>query len=175
MKGQPIHNISAERTVDILNSGQQLQDAYISGEVKIVGESAWNNEIIISDCIIEYFEGSVTSFIKPVKFINTHFKDCRFTFSFFLKGLLIDTCTFEGNLDFQSGGHSEKGYPIIIKNNRFSGFVNFFDCWYKSEVFITNNNFLKGTNIQSTNQLLTFDIQPVMSDNVGLTDVEAEF
>jgi len=174
MQTQPNHHISAQRAADILKSGQILADAYINGEIKIMGESECATEINISNCVVEYFEGSATTFTQPVKFINSHFKDCRLTFSFFLKGLVIENCTFDSYLDLQSGGHSQAGYPIIIKNNNFLDFVNFFDCWYMTDVFITGNTFSKGTNIESKTQLITFDITPVISDNIGQTDVESE-
>lgn len=174
MQNQPNPIISSQRATDLLKSGQQIIGAYIGGEIKILGESDWSTEILISDCIVEYFEGSVSTFSQPVKFINTHFKDCKFTFSFFLKGLIIENCTFDSYLDLQSGGHSQIRYPIIIKNNKFLGFVNFFDCWYKTDVFITGNTFFKGTNIESKTQLITFDVPPVISNNTGQTNIEAE-
>ena len=67
------------------------------------------------------------------------------------------------------------GHAIIIQNNIFSDFVNFFDCWYNGEVSVCNNKFKKGTNIESKKQLITFDIPPVILNNIGQTNIEAEF
>jgi hypothetical protein len=174
MSIQPHNNISSARATDLINDGSPLVDAYVTGNISIEGNNNWDKEITIQNCIIDCFEGNVTIFKKRVKFINTHFKNCRFIFSFFLEGFTIENCFFDKYLDFQSGGHNQIGHPVTIRNNSFSDFVNFCDCWYMGEVYITNNIFHKGTNIQSINQYLTFDIPPIIAENVGQTNIEAE-
>jgi hypothetical protein len=171
---QPHSNISSARAMDLINDGLPLVDAYVNGTILLSGENDWDKEIVIENCIIDYFDINCSTFKKPIRLINTHFKDCRFIFSFFLQGFTIDNCIFDKYLDFQAGGHNQIGCLVTIKNNSFSDFVNFFDCWYKGEVYVTNNTFQKGTNIQSINQYLTFDIPPVITDNVGQIDIEAE-
>ena len=78
--------------------------------------------------------------------------------------------------DFQAGGHNKNGNPVIILNNNFKGFVNFFDCWYENEVTICNNNFLKGTNIlgKPNNISVTFYKKPIIKDNIGQLDLDNE-
>ena len=174
METQPRYNISIKEANDLLNEGLPLINANVEGNLKNIVTS-WDKEVIIDNCIIKNFVGTVTHFEKPVKFINTHFRDCQFIFSYFLQGLLIGNCTFDKYLDFQAGGHNKPGHSIIIQNNIFSEFVNFFDCWYNGEVLVRNNKFNKGTNIESKNQLITFDVPPVILDNIGQTNIEAEF
>ena len=174
MTAQPKHNISGQRANDLLVAGLPLADFYIDGNVKIVINGSWNKEVIIDNCIIEKFDGSVTQFDKPVKFTNSHFKDCAFVFSYFIQGLFIDNCTFGKYLDFQAGGHNQSGHAVIIQNSTFLSFVNFFDCWFNGQVLICNNKFDKGTNIESLRQLISFDIPSTIHDNIGLTNVEAE-
>jgi len=171
---RPKHNISAARALGLLTFGKPINDAYVGGEIYLSGESAWDKEVVISNCIVEYFDGCVTEFHQPVKFINTHFKDCRFISAMFLKGLIVENCTFDSYLSLESGGHNQSGYPVTIKNNKFEGFVNFADCWYMSDISVTDNTFLKGTNIGSQNQYLTFVVQPIIMNNIGRTDIEAE-
>jgi hypothetical protein len=80
-------------------------------------------------------------------------------------------------LDFQAGGHNKTGNPIIITNNNFKDFVNFFDCWYENEVTISNNNkFHKGTNLlgKPHNIPVTFDKEPIIKDNIGQLDLNNE-
>ena len=175
MESPARHSILIERSMELINDGHPLVDAYLEGDIKIIINRSWNREVVIDNCIVENFEGSVTQFDKPVKFTNSHFKNCTFVFSYFKQGLLIDNCTFDKYLDFQAGGHNKIGYPVIIRNNKFIDFVNFFDCWYNGEVFVCNNEFGKGTNIESQQQLITFDIPPVIASNIGLTTIEAEF
>jgi hypothetical protein len=174
MQINPIHNISAERAIDLLGNGLPLVDSYVEGEIKIIGDNNWNKELTIENCVIEYFEGSDSQFKKPIRFINTHFKDCRFIFSYFLQGLAFENCVFDKYLDFQAGGHNQAGYPVLIKNNTFFDFVNFFDCWYNGEIVIRDNKFLKGTNIESQKQYISFDIVPQIFNNTGQTNIEAE-
>ena len=134
------------------------------------------NKLFFSNCVIEYFTAIITYFEEPVRFSNCHFRKCQFTFSYFLGGLTIDNCTFDKYLDFQAGGHNKPGYPVIITNNIFKDFVNFFDCWYEGEVTITNNAFQKGTNLlgRPNNIPVTFDVKPVIKDNVGQLDSDNE-
>ncbi|MGY3055759.1 hypothetical protein ACVWYG_003985 [Pedobacter sp. UYEF25] len=113
-------------------------------------------------------------FEKKVTLRNCHFKNAVFNFSYFQKGLIIEDCIFDKYLDFEAGGHNEIGFPIIIKNNEFRNFVNFCDCWFTGEVIIVDNKFLKGTNIQSKDQYLTFDVLPIVENNVGLLNIESE-
>ncbi len=144
MKILPKHNISSERGADLLKDGRPLLDIYVDGELKIETNEIWDNEVAIKNCVIEHFSGSVTQFTKPVKLINCHFKKCQFTFTYFLGGLTIDNCIFDSYLDFQAGGHNKPGNPVIITNNDFADFVNFFDCWYENEVTSKNHTFLEG-------------------------------
>jgi hypothetical protein len=172
---EPSHNISSERATDLLNEGKPLTDLYVEGEIKIETSDVWDKDVVIENCIIESFSGSVTQFKKPVKLLNSRFKNCQFVFTYFLGGLIIENCTFENYSDFQAGGHNQSGSSIIIKNSEFQDFVNFFDSWYEGPVIITDNNFQKGTNLMSKEQLLTFDVPPQISNNQGNLNIESEF
>jgi len=170
-----LSKIDSETAGDLLSQGLPLVNLFIQGDFKIIRDTAYQKEIVINNCIVENFDGSSTQFEIPIKLTNTHFIDCHFEFSYFSKGLLIENCVFEKYLDFQAGGHNQIGYPIAISNNTFLDFVNFFDCWYNGEVFVTNNNFSKGTNIESKNQYITFGKVPSIINNTGQTNIESEF
>ncbi|MBD1364190.1 hypothetical protein IDJ77_10250 [Mucilaginibacter sp. ZT4R22] len=172
MSAQPIHNITAERAMDLIDSGLPLIDVYVSGELKLPGSDDWDKTVVFENCIIERFEAIMVQFSRPVKFINTHFKDCQFIFSYFLQGLNIQNCSFDKALDFSSGGHNKPGYPISVMNNHFTDFVNFFDCQYEAEVEVIGNDFVKGTNIGCKNQLLSFVVAPQIMNNTGKIDLE---
>lgn len=172
----PSHNITSERATDLLYEGQPIQDVYVDGKVILELSETWEKEIVFENCIIEYFSGSVTQFNRPVKLKNCHFKNCQFVFTYFCGGLHIENCTFEKYLDFQAGGHNKSGYPVIINNNEFKDFVNFFDCWFENEVSIENNKFHKGTNLlgQEHNIPVRFDIEPNINDNIGPLNLDNE-
>lgn len=173
---QPKHNISSAQAANLLRDGLPLVDCYISGEVNIETTETWDKEVVFENCISECFTGNSVHFGKPVRFINCHFEECQFVFTYFLGGLTIDNCKFDDYLDFQAGGHNIAGKPVIIINNQFSGFVNFFDCWYESEVIIKNNCFLQGTNLlgKPENIPVTFDVEPVIENNQGQLDIDTE-
>jgi hypothetical protein len=172
----PKHNISPERATDLLQEEQPLIDCYIDGEIKIETNETWDKEVVMENCVVEYFSGSATQFEKPVRLVNCHFLKCQFVFTYFSGGLIIDNCIFDGYLDFQAGGHNKTGKPVIIANNQFADFVNFFDCWYENEVIISNNTFQKGTNLlgRPFNIPVTFDIAPVIENNKGQLDLNTE-
>jgi len=167
--------ISAERAIALLRVGTPLEDCYVKGVLEIIGKDDWSKPIHISHCLLEGLVCSVTQFVETVSFSNTYFQKCELIFSCFLRGLIIENCTFDSSLDLQAGGHNEIEYPVRIWNNTFLGFVNFFDCWYTGKVSICRNDFVKGTNIASKNQLITFDFLPELLDNSGRLDIEAEF
>jgi hypothetical protein len=173
---QARHSISFDQASALLTEGQLLANCYVSGELKIETGEVWEKEVVFQDCIFDFFSGSTTQFEKPVRLMNCHFKKCQFIFSYFLGGLTIDNCTFDDYLDFQAGGHNKGGKPIIITGNQFAGFVNFFDCWYESEIIIRNNNFQKGTNVlgKPFNIPVTFDVAPLIENNKGRLDYDTE-
>lgn len=176
MTTQPTRIVSIQRATDLLKNGQPLANSCINGELKIEVNDNWNKEVIFDNCIIEYFSAINQQFNKLVKLTNCHFKNCDFTFAYFSDGLLIDNCTFDNYLDFQAGGHNKNGNSITITNNNFKDFVNFFDCWYESEVIISHNAFCKGTNLLGIihNISVTFDVRPIIEENNGQLDLNNE-
>ncbi len=137
---------------------------------------SWKKKVLFENCFIESFSAIGQRFEKQVTLKNCHFRECQFTFAYFFGGLIIDNCTFQNCLDFQAGGHNKTGNPIKMTNNNFGGFMNFFDCWYENEVEIMNNKFHKGTNLLGIVHgiLVSFDIEPVIKDNVGQLDFDNE-
>lgn len=170
----PVNKLSSEDAIALLKAGTSIKNFHIVGETKIETLENWDKEVFIENCFIEYLSASVTHFINPVTITNCHFKKCQFIFTYFIGGLVIKNCVFDERLDFQAGGHNKVGNQILIANNLFKGFVNFFDCWYQGEVIIQNNTFVKGTNIQANNQLITFDKIPTIENNLGELKIEAE-
>lgn len=172
----PKHPTSTEEAIRLLKNGQPLTNLVVEGELRLETEETWDQELVFEHCTIAYFSASAVSFGQLVRFTNCHFKNCQFVFTYFLGGLIIEHCTFDSYLDFQCGGHNKKGNPVMIANNHFRGFVNFFDCWYESEVIVRNNTFHQGTNIlgQPQNLSVTFEQEPIIKDNIGQVDLKHE-
>lgn len=173
---RPNYNISFDQANMLLANAQPLVDAYVSGETKIEAYDSWEKEVLLKNCTFEYFSGSATQFKESVHLVNCYFKKCQFVFSYFLGGLIIENCIFDDYLDFQAGGHNKNGNPVILANNQFAGFVNFFDCWYESEIIIKNNDFKKGANLlgKPFGIPVTFDVVPVIEDNKGQLNLDTE-
>lgn len=165
----PKSNISADYAKDLLWGNKPLLDVYVGGALNIETCEAWNKDVTLYNCILENLSAINIQFTKPVKLVNCHLKNCQFHFSHFLAGLTIDNCTFESHLDFQAGGHNKDAHAFTIINSDFKGFVNFFDCWFESDVFIYSNNFRAGTNIYgSPNGIpVTFDGETIINNNIG--------
>jgi len=172
----PSHRLTAAEALDLLRAGQPISDCYISGELSLASDDTWDQRVLLENCIVERFYCPCTSFSKGVELRDCHFKDCQFTFSYFLGGLTIDACCFDSYLDFQAGGHNQLGNPVRIANSQFAGFVNFFDCWYESAVVITDNHFLGGTNLLGApfSIPVTFDVPLRLAGNSGQLDLNDE-
>jgi hypothetical protein len=170
------HNISADRAMDLIISGQPLNDAFVKGELKLEGLDNFNKPLIASNCIFEYINAVMSQFGQLVKLSDCECRKCDFSFSYFLGGLEIDNCVFENYLDFQAGGHNQNEKVVLISNCIFKGFVNFLDCWYESGFIMRKNDFQKGTNILGKLDGLdvTFDVTPIIEDNKGRLDFDDE-
>jgi len=172
----PTNKITTERATDLLKDGRPLTDFYVEGKIDLATSFNWEKEVIIENCIVDNLVAVGTEFKEPVRLINSFFKNCNFYASYFTKGLIIDNCTFDNYLEFQAGGHNKNGSPVIITNNNFKDFVNFFDSWYESGVTISKNKFQKGTNVlgNPNNISVTFDVEPIIKDNIGQLDLNNE-
>ncbi|MFN8145159.1 MAG: hypothetical protein U0073_12130 [Bacteroidia bacterium] len=176
MSVSPKHNITADRATDLIMSGQSLVDVFVTGELKLIGLNNFDKSLFASNSIFEYLNAGSSQFTKLVKLSNCELWKCDFAFSYFLGGLEINNCVFENYLDFQAGGHNKDGNVVSIYNSTFKGFVNFFDCRYESEFIISENFFLKGTNLlgKPNGIPVTFDINPKIPNNKGKLDLDIE-
>ena len=165
--------MTSKETLQLLSKNLPLTNLHIV-ELVIDGGTIWNNEIQITDCTIDNINCLCVMFEKPVILKNSLLKNVSFNFSYFKKGLTIENCIFYNYVDFEAGGHNELGNLITIINNEFREFVNFNDCWFTGEVNVSNNIFLKGSNIASKDQYLTFDLSPIIENNIGFTNIESD-
>jgi hypothetical protein len=167
------NNIFNHQAKAFLDNGKPLINLSISGVLEIDAGSEWKNEVLIENCVVDNLKCLMLHFQKKVTIKNCYVRDASFKFSYFLGGLIIERCTFDNYLDFEAGGHNDSG-SIIIRDNRFKGFVNFFDCCFTGEVYVENNVFEKGTNICSKDQLVSFDTPIQLALNIGDLLIESE-
>ncbi|RAK66722.1 hypothetical protein [Hymenobacter edaphi] len=163
-------SITAEAALQKLRAGEALRGYRIAGPLDLAA-------LTMEHCWVEDMRGSGGySFQQPVVLRQTHFARAAFVFAYFLQGLTMQGCTFDGYLDFQAGGHNKPGYPVRLLGNTFHGFVNFFDCWYEADVQLEGNNFRQGTNLLGAPHGIpvTFDVPPQISGNLGRLDHDDE-
>jgi hypothetical protein len=125
------------------NNDLFFEDIDLIGEFKVTDK--FKHSIIFKNCNIENISIISCELFGVVKFINCKIVKCNFSWTYFYLGLLIENCNFDNSVDFQISGHNNE--TIIISNNIFNGFVNFFDCTFYEKFQMTHNVFHKGTNI----------------------------
>ena len=91
----------------------------------------------------------------------------------FDKGLIFKRNIVKNEIDYQMGGHNND--PIIIENNIFQGFFNFFDCHFKDSVEVSGNIFINGSNFlgnQDTGFRNLFNNNYTVKENIGRIDLD---
>lgn len=175
---EPNRHISALEAMELVIQHQPLIDFHITGTVdlrKITDE--FKRELLIENCKLDKLDAPAICFSKKVLLIDSHFNDCVFNYAYFNGGLTIDNCIFENYLDFEAGGHNQNGNIFLITNSQFKSFVNFFDCWFQSDVSIIKNEFLMGTNLLGNlneSWRTQFDVEPVILDNTGRLNLNGD-
>lgn len=112
----------------------------------------FERNVIIEGCIIDFL----------------HIHSC-----WFIDGLVLKNCIIKNYVDYQMGGHNEK--PILIENNIFNEFMNFFDCQFGDIVEVKNNVFMKGSNLLGNKEEgyhNTFDKGVIEKSNIGKIDLD---
>jgi TonB family protein len=178
MSAMPKLNISSEKAFNLINSGERLNNMFISGKLDFSEfyADSFDKDFEADNCTFEYLRATCAQFSKSVKLTNCELKKCEFNMTWFFGGLIIDNCIFENYLSFESGGHNQNDKVVSITNSTFKKFVNFIDNWYNSYVVIANNNFEGGTNLlgKPNGIAITFDVNPRIENNNGQLDINDE-
>jgi hypothetical protein len=178
MNSSPSYTITSETAVDLIRQGKPVRNCHITGDLEIYKlEKGWDAELILENCTVNNMVAPGAAFQRAVRLVNCRFYKCSFNYAYFQGGLTIDNCIFETYLDFEAGGHNEIQHSFQILNSHFRDFVNFFDCWFKGEVVIADNDFEGGTNLLGNKMAAfsaQFDIQPRIENNKGPLDLDGE-
>ena len=62
-------------------------------------------------------------------------------------GFRMKNCTVNGRAVFDAGMHNKAPNEFALENCVFKEFVNFFDVHFDGPVKVTDNKFVKGTNL----------------------------
>ena len=170
-----LDKICPNQALDIIREGNVLRDYYISEKFDLSQEGTIKYPIVINNCFFENFNCVSVEVDSEFQLKNSFLRRATFSYTYFKKGSLIKDCIFSNYLDFQSGGHNHSHF--VIEGTTFNDFVNFFDCWFMSEVIIRNNTFNKGSNLfgnKGEQYEVKFDVNPIISNNLGILELDGE-
>jgi hypothetical protein len=145
--------ISPQEAANLLDSSHVLANVVVAGHLDLrstrnVSEDEIQVPITIQGCQIQSLSAACLVFKAKVAISKSTIKGgCSFFATYFLAGLEIVDSEFEGEVDFQCGGHNAPGCPVKLCRCAFHDFVNFFDCWYTGPLEITDCQFCKGSNL----------------------------
>ncbi|WP_156109238.1 hypothetical protein [Hymenobacter sp. APR13] len=161
--------LPAAAALEWLQAGRPVRGYHIVGTLALCEYQYIDYPVEIANCWVDELSGPAMSYRQPVRLLNSRFGRCEFLFAYFLQGLTMADCTFDHYLDFHAGGHNKPGFQVLLQNNIFNGFVNFFDCWYEAEVQVEGNDFRQGSNLLGSPQgyPVEFDVSPIIQNNTG--------
>lgn len=136
-------------------------------------EEIKEEDVHIIGCLIETINLMAVEMCARITIENSIVKNLNIHSCWFKKGFVLINNHIDNYIDYQMGGHNIE--PIIIQNNIFNDFFNFFDCQFISDVIVKNNIFLKGTNLVGNVDegfKNSFDAKLIVEGNVGQLDVD---
>jgi hypothetical protein len=168
--------INAHQAIGILNSNLPIEDSIIIEKLDLTNLSyKIEKNIVIKNSIIREIHSSSIKFSENVILDSSQIGKCSFSYAYFIKGLSINNCVFDGYLDFEAGGHNKK--LVSITNSKFNSFVDFFDTWFQGEVIIRDNHFMGGSNLLGNvgkPYETQFDVPPIIENNFGKMDFDGD-
>lgn len=114
---------------------------------KVSYEENKNDLVVINNSIISEIDFMSQDISKHVVIENCIIDTLSIHSCWFRAGLLLKGNQIFNYVDYQAGGHNKSA--IIIENNIFHNFFNFFDCHFEDTLEIKENIFLKGSNIDA--------------------------
>lgn len=107
----------------------------------------FNTELYFENCKIKSFGLVMICTGRLIEFIDCSFGEITCISPMFDGGFRMNNCTVSGKTMFDAGMHNKSPNEFTLENCVFSEFVDFFDVKFDGPVHITNNKFLKGTNL----------------------------
>jgi hypothetical protein len=178
-----MRRFSKDEVLERLRRGKVVRNAVIaeSLDLRVLCQKGYKIQLPIRfvGCHLRGLEASRLGFHERIflKGCTIQSAENAFDSSWFVAGLGVEKCTFESAVSFQCGGHNQQGTEVVLVDNTFKGFVNFFDCWFEGPVEVRGCRFKGGTNLlgnQGKPFQVTFDVPPILEDNLGDLNVDRE-
>ena len=127
-----------------------------------------NEAMTLERCVIHVLNLSTIEFHGKVTIRNCVIDKLNLHCTWFAAGLDFTGNVVISDIDYQMGGHNND--VMVISENVFHGFFDFFDCHFEERLNVENNIFLKGTDLL-TRENKGFDNYfnggVVLSGNIG--------
>jgi hypothetical protein len=107
----------------------------------------FNAELYFENCKIKSFGLVMVYTVGRIEFNNCSFEEINCIAPMFAGGFVMRNCRVEGEAIFDAGAHNRAPNKFIIDSCMFKDYVDFFDVQFDGPVKISNNKFLKGSNL----------------------------
>ena len=104
-----------------------------------------NEGLTLEHCVIHVLNLSTIEFHGKVTIRNCIMDKLNLHCTWFAAGLEFTGNVVMSDIDYQMGGHNHE--EMIISDNVFHGFFDFFDCHFEERLTVENNIFKKGTDL----------------------------
>lgn len=136
-------------------------------------------KIIIRNSNFKSIKGECIEFYEKIEFDNCKFESISFNGIVINKGFLLKNCEVSSFVDLSCSRFEPSEENFKFENNKFKNVVTFEDCDFKSAVKIIDNDFEKGTDLNTIKQLGCYypKENSIIENNKGnleLTETEEE-
>lgn len=104
-----------------------------------------NEGMSLEHCVIHVLDLSTIEFHGKVTIRNCIIDKLNLHCTWFAEGLEFMGNIVMSDIDYQMGGHNND--VMVISENLFHGFFDFFDCHFENQLNVENNVFMKGTDL----------------------------
>ena len=132
--------------------------------------------MILEHCVIGVLDLSTIEFHDKVTIRNCIIDKLDLHCTWFAAGLEFTGNIIMSDIDYQMGGHNNE--EMIISDNIFHGFFDFFDCHFENKLTVENNIFMKGTDLilrENKGFDNYFHGGVILSGNIGKLNVWPDF
>ena len=104
-----------------------------------------NEGMSLEHCVIHVLDLSTIEFHGKVTIRNCIIDKLNLHCTWFAEGLEFMGNIVMSDIDYQMGGHNND--VMVISDNIFHVFFDFFDCHFENQLNVENNVFMKGTDL----------------------------
>ncbi len=142
--------------LDKLKENIILENIEISEPLDIhslTGNSSVDFNIIIKNSVLKSIKGEYLDYNKKVEFDNCKIESISFQGITVNNTFSIKNCEILTFVDFACSVFEPNEEYFIFENNIFNNVITFEDCDFRSPIKMINNNFIKGSDLNTVKDL----------------------